>query len=135
MARHCNRPPYPSEPAPSDLAGKALQRLLELDKYRALALLALPFAQKLTPRIEALSEELLMLTNAIGGGGRGGGGEGDANGRGDSGGGGGGADGEGPAALGTQRVNQRELLDRLCSLEAEGPKHTSNPDRRSQAHV
>jgi len=135
VARHCTRPPHPSEPAPSDLAGKALQRLLELDKYRALALLALPFAQKLTPRIEALSEELLMLTNAIGGGGRGGGGEGDANGRGDSGGGGGGADGEGPAALGTQRVNQRELLDRLCSLEAEGPKHTSNPDRRSQAHV
>ena len=111
------RPPYSSEHAPSDLAGKALQRLLELDKYRALALLALPFSQKLTPRIEALSEELLMLTNAIGGGGGGGVGGGD-----------GGGDGEGPAALGTQQVNQRELLDRLCSLEAEGLKHTSNPD-------
>ena len=89
---------------------------MQLDKYRALALLALPFAQKLTPRIDALSEELLMLTNAIGGGGGGGVGGGD-----------GGGDGEGPAALGTQQVNQRELLDRLCSLEAEGLKHTSNP--------
>ena len=45
--------------------------------------------------IEALSEELLTLTNAIGGGG------------------GGGDGAEGPAELGAQR----ELLDRLCSLE------------------
>ena len=44
----------PDDDAPNQrtAAGKALQRLLELDKYRALALLALPFAQKLTPRIE-----------------------------------------------------------------------------------
>ena len=103
-------------------AGKALQRLLELDKYRALALLALPFAQKLTPRIDALGEELLTLTNAIGGGGGGGGGDADR-------GGGGGEGGGGRTELGAQR----ELLERLCSLEAEGLKHTASSSFRFTA--
>lgn len=117
----------PDDDAPNQrtAAGKALQRLLELDKYRALALLALPFAHKLTPRIEALGDELFTLTNAIGGdGGDGGGG---------AGGGAGGGDGEGAAALVTQQADQREFLDRLCSLEAEGLKHMSSSNFRFAA--
>jgi len=39
-------------------AGKVLQRLIELEKYRVLALMGLPFAQALVPRIDQLNSTL-----------------------------------------------------------------------------
>ena len=39
-------------------AGKAAQRMIELDKYRMLALMAMPFARGLGRRVDALNEEL-----------------------------------------------------------------------------
>ena len=58
MRRRTRRPP--------GRLGHARQRG---GRYRALALLALPFAQKLTPRVDALSEELMSLTEAMRSGG------------------------------------------------------------------
>jgi len=95
-------------------AGKVLQRVIELDKYRALALLALPFAQTLTPRIDALNAELMTVTTAM-------------------------RSVEASEAAVAQRVwsrdevsSQRELLDRLCALSAEGLRlHNSSSFRFS----
>jgi len=47
-------------------AGKVLQRLIELDKYRMLALMGLPFARALVPRIDELNAELTSVMAAVG---------------------------------------------------------------------
>jgi uncharacterized membrane-anchored protein len=49
-------------------AGKAAQRLLELDKYRMLALFGLPFANNLGKRVDELDRELMGVMESIGGG-------------------------------------------------------------------
>ncbi|MEM8949482.1 MAG: DUF3422 domain-containing protein [Pseudomonadota bacterium] len=45
--------------------GRLVQRLLEIDTYRIMALLALPVAQALTPRLDAGERELAEITNAL----------------------------------------------------------------------
>ena len=45
--------------------GRALQRLLELDTYRMLALLALPAARKLIPGLNANEQELAGITASL----------------------------------------------------------------------
>ncbi|HSG88520.1 MAG TPA: DUF3422 domain-containing protein [Pseudomonadales bacterium] len=45
--------------------GRSVQRLLELDSYRIMALLALPVARALVPRIEAAERELAELADAL----------------------------------------------------------------------
>ena len=57
--------PDDNTPNKRTAAGKVLQRLVELDKYRALALLALPYAQKLTPVRRPLAS-VLRTTHARG---------------------------------------------------------------------
>lgn len=47
-------------------AGRLAQRLLELDTYRMLALLALPVARALAPRLARFEHELTVLTARIG---------------------------------------------------------------------
>jgi len=47
-------------------AGRMLQRLFEIDGYRMMALLALPIARRLTPRILAMERALAALTEHIG---------------------------------------------------------------------
>ncbi|KNZ32865.1 MAG: hypothetical protein AD742_09135 [Methylibium sp. NZG] len=46
-------------------AGRTLQRLFEIEVYRLLALLALPIARRLSPRIVAIEQSLGALTDAI----------------------------------------------------------------------
>jgi uncharacterized membrane-anchored protein len=46
-------------------AGRTLQRLLEIEAYRILALLALPIARRLSPRILAIEKSLATLTDDI----------------------------------------------------------------------
>lgn len=46
--------------------GRSVQRLLELDTYRIMALLALPVARALVPHIEASERELAELAEALG---------------------------------------------------------------------
>ncbi|OYV52665.1 MAG: hypothetical protein B7Z77_01630 [Acidocella sp. 20-58-15] len=46
-------------------AGRALQRLLEIDTYRLLALLTLPVARQLTPALAASEHELADITSAL----------------------------------------------------------------------
>lgn len=46
-------------------AGRMLQRLLEIEAYRMLALLALPIARRLSPRIAAIESALVHLTGGI----------------------------------------------------------------------
>lgn len=46
-------------------AGKAAQRMIELDKYRMLALMAMPFAQGLGRRVDALNEELKDVAESV----------------------------------------------------------------------
>ncbi|MEM7041469.1 MAG: DUF3422 domain-containing protein [Pseudomonadota bacterium] len=46
-------------------AGRLVQRLLEIDTYRIMAMLALPVAHKLTPLLEAGERELAEITNAL----------------------------------------------------------------------
>lgn len=46
-------------------AGRMLQRLLEIEAYRMLALLALPIARRLSPRIAAIEGSLMQLTGGI----------------------------------------------------------------------
>lgn len=45
--------------------GRTVQRLLEIDTYRLLALLALPVANSLTPRLNQYDEELAGITGAL----------------------------------------------------------------------
>ena len=40
--------------------------MIELDKYRVLALMGLPFAQELSRTVDALNEELMRVMDAIG---------------------------------------------------------------------
>lgn len=46
-------------------AGRTLQRLVEIEAYRALALLALPIARRQTPRMLAIERELALLTDGL----------------------------------------------------------------------
>ena len=46
-------------------AGRMLQRLFEIEAYRMLALLALPIARRLSPRIVAIEKSLASLTDGI----------------------------------------------------------------------
>ncbi|MDR3521842.1 MAG: DUF3422 domain-containing protein [Acidocella sp.] len=46
-------------------AGRALQRLLEIDTYRLLALLTLPVARRLSPVLAASERELAEITSAL----------------------------------------------------------------------
>ncbi len=46
-------------------AGRMLQRLLEIEAYRMLALLALPIARRQSPRIAAIESALAQLTDGI----------------------------------------------------------------------
>jgi uncharacterized membrane-anchored protein len=46
-------------------AGRTMQRLLEIDTYRLMALLALPVAQKLTPWIGQAERELAQVTSQL----------------------------------------------------------------------
>lgn len=50
-------------------AGRMLQRLLELETYRMLALLALPVAKSIAPELAKADEELAELTGAMSGAG------------------------------------------------------------------
>ena len=46
-------------------AGRLLQRLLEIDTYRIMAMLALPVARQLTPMLDAGERELAEITHAL----------------------------------------------------------------------
>ena len=46
-------------------AGRMVQRLLEIDTYRMMALLALPIARKLRPAVEEMDRELAEIASAI----------------------------------------------------------------------
>jgi uncharacterized membrane-anchored protein len=46
-------------------AGRSMQRLLEIDTYRLMALLALPVAHSLTPWLNAAEHELAQITTAL----------------------------------------------------------------------
>jgi uncharacterized membrane-anchored protein len=46
-------------------AGRMMQRLLEIDTYRLMALLALPVAQRLTPWLNDAERELAQITSAL----------------------------------------------------------------------
>lgn len=50
-------------------AGRMVQRLLEVETYRMLALLALPVARGLAPHLDASERELARITAALAGGG------------------------------------------------------------------
>jgi uncharacterized membrane-anchored protein len=45
--------------------GRLVQRLVEIDSYRMMALLALPFAQELTPLLTSWERELVEITSAM----------------------------------------------------------------------
>lgn len=47
-------------------AGKVLQRLIELEKYRVLALMGLPFAKTLAPRVDELNAALQKIMVEVG---------------------------------------------------------------------
>ena len=46
-------------------SGRSMQRLLEIDTYRLMALLALPVAHSLTPWLNAAERELAQITTAL----------------------------------------------------------------------
>ena len=46
-------------------AGRTLQRLVEIEAYRLLTLLALPIARRQTPRMLAIERELALLTDGL----------------------------------------------------------------------
>ncbi|MEM7081593.1 MAG: DUF3422 domain-containing protein [Pseudomonadota bacterium] len=50
---------------PPQQAGRMLQRLLEIDTYRIMTLLALPVAQSLNPFLNGIEEELVELSEAL----------------------------------------------------------------------
>jgi len=74
-------------------AGRMVQRLLEIETYRMMALLALPVAQSAAPRLAEMEQTLVEITAAMAGG---------------------------PA--GEHRSNDPELLDRLIPLAAEAER-------------
>lgn len=83
-------------------AGRMVQRLLEIETYRLMALLALPIAREAGPRIGAIDRELATITTAMG----------------DLGGSGG-----DPGA-------ERRLLERLMALAADVERMTAAADYR-----
>ena len=46
-------------------AGRAVQRLLEIDTYRMMALLALPLARRVAPALAAIEDELAAIAGAL----------------------------------------------------------------------
>lgn len=54
---------------PPQQVGRMLQRLLEIDTYRIMSLLALPVAQGLSPFLDSMEEELVRLSDALSAGG------------------------------------------------------------------
>ena len=50
---------------PEPQTGRIVQRLLELDTYRLMALLALPVAHSLTPKLNASEEELVAIYESL----------------------------------------------------------------------
>ena len=50
---------------PPQQVGRMLQRLLEIDTYRIMTLLALPVAQSLAPYLNSMEEELVNLSHAL----------------------------------------------------------------------
>jgi uncharacterized membrane-anchored protein len=46
-------------------AGRTIQRMVEIDTYRMLALLALPLAQELTPFLAECEQELVQITSSM----------------------------------------------------------------------
>jgi uncharacterized membrane-anchored protein len=81
----------------SSAAGKATQRVIELDKYRVLALMGLPFAQALSRTVDTLNEEMMRVMDAIG-------------------------DAEKPSAEAPNPNLRRELLSRLTALASTAQK-------------
>jgi uncharacterized membrane-anchored protein len=71
--------------------------VIELDKYRVLALMGLPFAQELSRTVDALNEELMRVMDAIG-------------------------DAEKPSAEAPNPNLRRELLSRLTALASTAQK-------------
>lgn len=47
------------------MAGRMLQRLFEIEAYRMMALLALPLARRISPRLQTIAESLAQLTDGI----------------------------------------------------------------------
>ena len=71
--------------------------MIELDKYRVLALMGLPFAQELSRTVDALNEELMRVMDAI-------------------------EDAEKPSAEAPNPNLRRELLSRLTALASTAQK-------------
>ena len=46
-------------------AGRLMQRVLEIETYRIMALLSLPIARKLSPRVQKMEEKLAKINNSI----------------------------------------------------------------------
>ena len=46
-------------------AGKVVQRMIELDKYRVLSMMGLPFVRALTPRVDQLNAELEEVVDEV----------------------------------------------------------------------
>ena len=96
----------------SSAAGKAAQRMIELDKYRMLSLMGLPFAQALSKTVDTLNEEVMQVMDAIGTAEREGmvleGDTGDERGH--------------KTQIKNRAINQRLLLSRLTALAATAQK-------------
>ena len=84
-------------------AGKVLQRLIEVEKYRVLALMGLPFAQALVPRIDLLDSQLQNVMGSVGHAGQ------------------------------LDVVEQRQLLDQLSELTAASLKLSTSSHFRFSA--
>eukprot|EP00957_Ditylum_brightwellii_P130951 9988506-Ditylum_brightwellii.AAC.1 len=82
-------------------AGKVIQRLIEVDKYRKMALVALPLAHQLAPEVERLNRELHSVMNAVQ-----------------------------ALDSDLSQEQQRDLLQRLCRLSSLSLKHQTMSDFR-----
>jgi len=82
--------------------GKVIQRLVELDKYRKMALVALPLASQLAPEIDGLMGELQAVMSEV----------------------------DADESNGGSRRRQQDLLHRLCSLTALSLRHQAKSDFR-----
>jgi uncharacterized membrane-anchored protein len=83
-------------------AGQVVQRLLEIETYRLLALLALPLAREAGPRISAVDREVAGITGAM----------------------------SRLGAAGADAVSERQLLERLITLAADIERMTAASDYR-----
>lgn len=86
-------------------AGKVVQRLTELEKYRTMAMMAMPLARDLAPEVDRLSRDLQHVVDAVDG-----------------------LDGR-DAAL----TEQRTLLHELCAITALAVKHQAASNMRFSA--